>query len=332
MEDIKAQLRQVLAQRAEAAPAAVDLGAASRARARRHRFRRRAVAACLGIAGVFALVVGVTTVPALLRGSGPVTHPGGSPSPSATLDGPRIRYAPATAQPTLTFPYTPGFVPDGLPPAGVRRTQTTFLMHQRQREDDRFIKVEVLAAAPTEPPPGLEGAAGQSVPVRGHTGTLTATTDTTGPIQLTWPEKAGQWLNVQSVGVTRADLLRYANELRAQAISGTEAFHFTILPVGLDTIYETIHWNLTLVAPGATSPDTGPVVSLVVTLEAPPPTFGTPVQVGPHAGRIESGRDGLRLAIELGNGAVLEVYSSPGSTEADLVSFGAGITVDLDRI
>jgi len=70
----------------------------------------------------------------------------------------------------------------------------------------------------------------------------------------------------------------------------------------------------------------------VVTLEAAPPTFGTPVQVGPHAGRIENGRDGLRLAIELGNGAVLEVYSSPGSTEADLVSFGAGITVDLDRI
>ena len=51
-----------------------------------------------------------------------------------------------------------------------------------------------------------------------------------------------------------------------------------------------------------------------------------------HHAALLSGRDGLRLAIELGNGAVLEVYSSPGSTEADLVSFGAGITVDLDRI
>jgi hypothetical protein len=343
MGNIADELRVLFADRADDAPPGLELLAAAKARSRRHLIRRRAA-----VAGVVAVAVGASaaTVPLLLQrqpagrpidvGAPPVQASSAKVNPSPSSQPPSsaapIQFATATTQPTVAFPYTPGYTPPGLAKAAVLRTQTDFIMHARQTDDSKYLKLEIHNSEPTlDNIDGVSPASKQSVRVRNRTGTI-ASGDAS---YLYWLEKPGQWLSVQSIGVSRADVLKYAENVRAQTLSGTEPFHFTLLPVGME-VHESLHYNMTF-APIGSGRDGEPVIGLVVTKNSPATPGGTAVQVGTHHGYLVDdsghqllGGNGHELIIDLGSDASMTVDGN--CTDSDLVRFAAGITVDLNQI
>jgi len=337
MASIADELRRLLADQAESAPPGTELLTVTKARSRRRTVRRRAT-----VAGLAALAVAATStaLPALLRGSGPAAPqpvaapqsagPSISPSPTATA----ILFAPATVQPTVSFPYRPTYTPPGLPAANVLRTQTDFLMHMRQTDDSHWLKTEVHTTQPVvNGISGLEQSTTQAQQVRGKAGTLATAAGTPQTLYLFWPEKPGLWLSVQAVGVSRADVLRYAEGLREQPLSGTEAIRFALVPVGM-RIHESLHTSMTFARPGATNLDGNePAIGVLVNKVGQlPSTGGTQVQVGAHRGYLLPGDGGTRqVVVDLGGGSTLEVTAG-GCSDTDLVRFAAGITVDLTNL
>jgi len=327
------ELRQLMADRADAAPTGVGLLAATKHRSRRRLVRRRVAVA--GLAGL-AVAASGTTLPVVL---GALDQPAGPPPaapaapntsastatrpsspPSTRPPAAPIRFTPATTQPTVTFPYSPTFVPPGVPKASVFRTSSDRLIHRRQLDDSHWISVELLQSRPAA------SGTTQAVQVRGHAGTVETSGD--GVTALVWPEKPGVWLCISSVGVSRTDLVRYANGLRELQLSGTEALHFTLVPEGM-VVHETLHWNMTWARAG--SPDNEPEIGVVVNLGAVASHDGTQVPVGNRVGYLVANDDGKQLIVDLG-GATLEVLASNGCSDADLLAFAAGITVDLADI
>jgi len=235
------------------------------------------------------------------------------------------------AQPTVTFPYSPTFVPSGFPPATVIRTNADFLMHARQQDNNKLIRVGLYASEPSFAGlPGLDGAQLESVTVRGHSGSLAAGSGSDAGRFLFWLEKPGQWVAIYAQGVSRADLLRYAEGLRQVPMSNTEAFRYALLPPGL-VIHESLHYNTTF-SPADARGDADPIAGLVVDLNDRSPLTGTRVQVGDHTGYLRTSDGGGReLVVDLGNHTTLSITFA-GLNDTDLVRFGAGVTVDLSNI
>ena len=337
MHDIADELRQVLADRAQDAPPGLELSAGAKQRARRRATRHRV--AYTGLAA-FAVVVGASAIPVLLHDNRTQVHPGGSPATTGPPVTPTaspapacaVRFASATGQPTVSFPYRPTFVPAGLAPASVLRTYADFIMHARQLDDGVWLKVERHDSAPVlADVPGLSTAPPQSVRIRGHAGKLATGDGET--IYVYWQETPDTWLSINSVGVSRADVLRYADGLRAETLSGTEAYHFVLVPVDMD-LHESLHYSMTF-APTSATPETAePLIGVTVDKAGTtqPPPGSTPVQVGALTGHISTQDGGRNVLVDLPGGAKLEVIVPAGCADADLIAFAAGITVDLNSI
>ncbi len=333
MWNLETEVRTLLASQAESAPSGVELLTEVKHRSRHKRIVRRA-----GIAGLVAIAVlaSVGAVPAFLRGSAHSSIQVGalpsasSPPPSSSSTAPTtLQLEPVISQPTVTFPYHPTFVPAGFPPATVIRTRSDFLLHARQLDNSKLIRVGVGATKPSlADAPNLAGAKLQPVTVRGHAGSIAAGGGSNPARFLFWQEKPGVWVNIYSTGVGRSDLLRYAEGLRQGTLQNTEAFRYTLLPPGL-VIHESLHYNTTFSPTGA-PPDAEPIGGLVVTLNSPTPT-GTPVQVGNHTGYFDTADGGRELLVDLGHHVVLSVGFA-GLSDADLIRFAAGVTVDLSNI
>ncbi len=333
MWNLENEVRSLLTDTAESAPSGVQLLTAVKQRSRHKVIVRRA-----SVTGLVAITVGVTAaaVPVALRGSaahlgqvGGTSSGPPAPSPSPTASG-TLQLEPVTSQPTVTFPYHPTFVPAGLPPATVIRTASDFLMHSRQLDDSKLIRVGVGTAKPSlADAPNLAGAKLQPVTVRGHAGSIAAGSGRNPARFLFWQEKPGQWLNIYSVGVGRSDLLRYAEGLREGTLKNTEAFRYALLPPGM-VIHESLHYNATFSPEGA-APDADPIGGLVVTLNNTDPPTGTRVQVGNHTGYLNTADGGRELLVDLGNHVIFSVGFA-GLSDADLIRFAAGITVDLSNI
>lgn len=336
---IEEELRGTLAEWAETAPTGVELLAATKVRSRQRLVRRR-----VAVAGVAVLTVGASgaAVPLLMRGSVHGHSPqAGSQAASRTLPTPPASAPPSAVgvvlvsvkggQPTVTFPYTPTFIPTGLPRGAVLRTNSDLLMHMRQLDNSHWLKVEVHASQPsTSDVPGLTAPTSQPVQVRGQNGVIVTGHGSGASTFLYWQEKPGTWLSITSVGVSRTDLLQYAEGLRATPLSHTEAIHFALLPYGM-VIHESLHWSMTFSpadAPASADPPVGVAVSKRGDLPGP---GATPVTVGKHKGYLVT-QDGSRsLIVDLGGGSTMEVIAG-GLSDTDLVAFGAGITVDLSQI
>jgi len=334
MHDIADELRRVLADRALEAPPGLELPSAAKDRARRRATRNRVTYAGLA---TLAVVIGASAVPMLLHDNRPQQHPGGSPattgppttSPASAC---AVQFASATTQPTVSFPYTPTFVPTGLPPASVLRTYADFIMHARQLDDGVWLKVERHDAAPVlADVPGLSTAPPQSVRIRGHAGKLATGDGQT--IYVYWQETSDTWLSIHSVGVSREDVLRYADGLQATPLSGTEAYHFDLVPVDMD-LHESLHYSMTFAPSSATPATTEPLIGVTVDKAGTtqPPPGSTAVQVGSNPGHLSTQDGGRNVLVDLPGGAKMEVSVPIGCADADLVSFAAGITVDLNSI
>ncbi len=333
MRNLENDLRTLLADEAESAPTEVQLLTAVKQRSRHKAIARRA-----GVVGLVAITVGAiaVAVPAVLSGSAQhsrqlgVSSSASPPSRLSSTAPATLQLEPVANQPTVTFPYHPTFVPAGFPPATVIRTQSDFLLHARQLDNSKLIRVGVDATKPSlADAPNLAGAKLQPVTVRGHTGSI-ATGGGPNPARLLfWPEKPGLWLDIYSVGVSRSDLLRYAEGLRQGTLKNTEAFRYALLPPSL-VIHESLHYNTTF-SPADAPPDADPIGGLVVTLDNPTPPTGTRVQVGNHTGYLNTADGGRELLVDLGQHAILSVTFA-GLSDADLIRFAAGVTVDLSNI
>jgi hypothetical protein len=232
-----------------------------------------------------------------------------------------------TTQPTVTFPYTPTFVPAHFPAATVIRTESDFLLHARQADDSKLIRVGVGATQPTlASAPGLDKAKLNPVTVRGHAGKLASRG---GRQFLFWQEKPGEWLGIFSVGVTRGGLLQYAEGLQHRTLKNTEALRYSLLPPGL-VIHESLHYNATF-SPAGAPPDADPIGGAMVMLNDSAPHTGTRVKVGTHTGHLSTTDGSRQLVVDLGNHTTLTVGFG-GLDDADLIRFAAGITVDLSSI
>jgi hypothetical protein len=333
--DLENDVRTLLADQAQSAPSGVRLLTAVRKRSRRMAIARRA-----GVGGLVAIAVAASAVavPMALRGLAQHSNQVGSapsgglpsPSPSSTEQA-SLRLEPVTTQPTVTFPYSPTFVPTGFPPATVIRTRSDFLMHARQQDNNKLIRVGIDASKPSFAGlPGLDGAKLESVTVRGHAGTIATGRGSNPGRFLFWQEKPGQWVEIYTAGVSRTDLLRYAEGLRQVPLRNTEAFHYALLPPGL-VIHESLHYNTTF-SPADAPKDADPIGGLVVILDDQSPLTGTRVQVGDHSGYLRTSDDGGReLVVDLGHHTTLSI-SFAGLNDTDLVRFAAGVTVDLSNI
>jgi hypothetical protein len=241
-----------------------------------------------------------------------------------------VQFAPATSQPTVSFPYRPTFVPPGVPPASVFRTYSDFIAHARQLDAGVPLAVHRYDAAPIlAEVDGMETATPQPVQVHGHAGQIAIAGDI---IFVYWKETADTWLGVHSEGVSRTDVLRYADGLQATPLTGTEAYHFDLVPVDMD-LHESLHWSMTFAPSGAGSsaePLIGVTVDKAGTTEPPPGS--TPVQVGPYQGHLSTQDGGRDVLVDLPGGAKMDVIVPEGCADADLIAFAAGITVDLNSI
>ena len=332
--NLENEVRTLLADQAESAPAGVELLTAVKQRSRRKAIARRA-----GVVGLVAIAVAGSAVagPTVLRGTAQHgTQAGGAPSegppsPSQSPAAPSsLRLEPVTTQPTVTFPFSPSFVPAGFPPATVIRTSADFLMHERQ-QDDKLIRVRLDVSQPSFAElPDLDGATVAPVTVRGHAGSLATGTGSDPGRFLFWQEKPGQWLDIYAQGVSRSDLLHYAEGLHQVPLTNTEAFRYALLPPGL-VIHESLHYNTTF-SPADAPADADPIAGVVVDLNDQSPLTGTRVQVGDHTGYLRTADGGGReLVVDLGNNTTLSITFA-GLSDEDLVRFAAGVTVDLTNI
>ena len=333
--NLENDVRALLIDQAESAPTGATLLTAVKQRSRRKTIARRA-----GVSGLVAIaVVGSATAgPMVLGGPGqPGNQVGGPPttgrpSPSQSSATPSsLRLEPVTTQPTVTFPFSPTFVPAGFPPATVIRTSADFLTHARQQDDGKRIRVGIDASTPSfDGLPGLDGANLEPVTVRGNAASLAIGRGSDPGRFLFWQESPGQWVEIYAQGVSRVDLLRYAEGLRQVPLRNTEAFRYALLPPGL-VIHESLHYNATF-SPADAPADADPIAGLVVALNDQSPPTGTRVQVGDHTGYLRTSDGGGReLVVDLGNHTTLSITFA-GLSDTDLVRFGAGVTVDLSNI
>jgi hypothetical protein len=251
----------------------------------------------------------------------PTRTPTASPEPTTTL----LELVAVTTQPTVTFPYSPTFVPDGLPGPAVLRTEVDAIHHSRQLQEDHYLRVEIHSSKPS-PPDALGKAKPQSIQVRGRTGTILVGRGSAAMIFLYWQEKPDQWLSVTSQQVSKADVVTYANGLRERTLTGTEAFHFTLLPADM-VIHESLHYSMTF----SVGDQAGePVLGVLVSKQSQMPADCTPVRVGRHNGCFKTEEGSTSVVVDLGHRTTFQV-GGPLSNE-DLVRLAAGTTVDLNSI
>jgi hypothetical protein len=345
MPDIDEELRSLLADRANRAPTAVALLAGTKARSRQRLVRRRAA-----LSGLTAVAVGasVTATPVLVSAvQGPRVGPDiGAPSATWTPSAPQTPTSgspPAggaqcsleavTRQPTVTFPFRPTVTPPGAPEAAVFSTNRVYLSHRRMIDDAIWISVDQRDRAPV-PSDGAPNWAPSvaSVQVRNRTATLASGESESGALlYLFWQEKPGLWLTVTAVGVDRTNLLRYADGLREEPLSDTEAYRFALLPAGL-TIVESLHWSMVLgwLVDGQRNTDR-PEFGVTVTSEYQPGPQAQPVRVGDLDGYLMTEGGARSVYVKRGEWW-LQVIAPSLCTDADTVRMAAGITVDVDGI
>jgi hypothetical protein len=332
MDDLAEDLRQVFAEEAEHAPPGLSLLATTHAR-----YRRRSRRQVVGRGGVIvAAAVAATALGASLLASpagtmtaaGQATPTQSTATPTSTPTQGGLRFVPATSQPTVSFPFSPTFVPAGLPKAAVFRVDIgDYLGHHGQANDRHWIHVQQHAGPPdlTKVPLLPPGAKPQNVTVRGRAGKLVTSSSNGTPLfYLYWSEQGSTWLSVEALGVSRTDVIHYADGLQAKELAHTEAFHFGLLPTGMH-IRESLHWSEVLAGASASDPEIGVAVNLSGQL----PNTGEAVRVGSHNGRLTSGGENLELQVQIGPSVILVVILPPDTSKTDAIAFAAAITVNL---
>lgn len=145
-------------------------------------------------------------------------------------------------------------------------------------------------------------------------------------VKVTWQERPGQWVVVESPTLEEAEVIRYAKDLRPEPQPIPMPLTFTWLPAGT---------SVAATSDGATdefvvfADSTGKTISVHRTGNEVG-KVGTPIQVGDRTGLLSTMNSVTILWVPLpGHGYLsVSVPDAVGFTQEDLVRFTQGITND----
>jgi hypothetical protein len=345
--NIDSMLRQTLHSHADEAPPSAGLLDAAQARAHRRRSRHAIVAAAVAVgAGLVAVSIpfGASvgegpTVP----GSGPPTFP-----PVALVE-------PSFELPS--FPFTPGWVPDGVEAQSVTYDSFGFprkgffdsesngvvempggnlgLAYEFSMEIwERGLEVAIHSEDPTV---ALEGLAPEPITVHGRPGKRYQVADVD-EVVVAWQHEPDQWVTVWGLGIDAQEVERYSQELEETPIRPQAPFTFGLLPAGVQLTGFGPDWmrfhgengvgvtvSLVQNAPAAVPPGSpAPTPTGEIDGQSPPPPQPTVIVVGGRTAALYEWSEGPELHIDLGDDWVLEVWSTRLNPD-DLVRIAEGI-------
>ncbi|MBP2324875.1 hypothetical protein JOF56_005260 [Kibdelosporangium banguiense] len=286
--------------------------------------RRRSRNGWIGATAAAVVAAGVAT-PYLLQAGGP--GPGGQldvaaspvvPTTSSPANAGKLVPGPA---PSLgTFPFTPGKAHAyrlGRQGAGTKLTSSSNNRHIPSGPD-------VYVVSDPKLPTDGQATGSTTTTVRGMSATVTRMKD---KVKVTWQEKPGQWVVVESGVVPEADVVRYAQELRPDPQPIPMPLDFAWLPAGM---------KVAATSDGAVDEsvafasekggDSGPII--VSRTGNDVGKVGDPVSVGDRTGLVSHQNGVTILWVPLpGHGNLsIDVPDALGFTQADLVQFAQGIS------
>lgn len=317
-------LRETMRAHADDAPPDTGLGSAARQRAQRRRTHQVLAGGVTALAAVVAVAVAVP----------PLVQPGPDGPPPGTLAPPDFDLP--------EFPFTPGWVPDGVPddPDVMLRPEATRyamdesdyaieLVHGDVGPSGELDQVPITVAIYRTDPherPLLDPRQMEEVTVRGVPGRFGSWE---GHSDLIWADQPDRWVRVIGrPGVSRADLFRYAEELKAQPLPVTTPLTLAVAPTGAE---------VTRVNPSAFHlrvPGGHPRM-VWLDLHDPAERFLLPgrrtaTEVGGRpAELVRDGAGNLGLSIRVRSDLMLTI-SHWKYGEANLRAFAAGVTVTPD--
>jgi hypothetical protein len=195
--------------------------------------------------------------------------------------------------------------------------------HYSAKDPDRGADV-TISASPGRPVFGAATGPVTEVPrtVGGRPATLrTVQVRPAAQLSLYWADADGRWVRVDTDDtLTDAQFVQLAAALAGGGPSVAQPFRFELAPEGM--VLDTSSPTTVVFRPVAGA------ARVVCELVLPPPSAGTPVTVGPHAGRILRTAEGVTLLVPLTDPAAtlrVRVPAEYAVTDADLVRFAAGI-------
>lgn len=337
------EVRGTLLAHADHAPDGAGMLEAVGHRARRLELRRRVGTAAAAVVATVTVLIGTPYLLAPLRPG----HNQGAGSPSASTTGPSTTPTPGAtsssvpswpstvqlvpaALPLVTFPLTPQWVPPGIGEATVGRNDY----------DVRLVYLWpssylITNVGPELVPPEWQPTTTQSTTVGSRPATLTTGTTSDGKpaVRITWQLPDRRWVDLQSSGtLTKADVKRFADNLRSQPLTRPLPFTLALVPAGYQVIFQELHPELTpyefyfAMAPTANLDEPTTWISVRRTADDAKPTGGQPVQVGPDPGEITvaDGRISLTVHRPGFDFVVGEADHGPLSID-DLIRFAIGV-------
>jgi hypothetical protein len=306
-------VRSALRRHADQAPAAGNLLTAVHARSRRLARRRR-----IGTAA--AMLLAVLAIPAL----GLAVRPAPAPVRPANPDAVRL-VPPSFATPV--FPFRPGVTPTGgLAAPVVTLAGGDLVAYYAAKDPVRGADVTIRVSPR---PPTFAELADQLGPVhttaqqvRGHPATLrTVVVAPAHRLSLSWPERPGQWVRVDTDDtLTDAELVGFADALAPAAVPVVTPLRFEVVPAGM-------HLDTSSRSAMALAPD-GASEGVDCVLVAHRPVTGRTLQ------RTAAGVTVTVALAERGVTLLVQVPARYPISDADLLRFAAGIhlTADADPL
>jgi hypothetical protein len=147
-------------------------------------------------------------------------------------------------------------------------------------------------------------------------------------VKVTWQERPGQWVVVESYTLPEAEVIRYAQDLRPEPQPIPMPLNFAWLPAGMSVVTTSDGATDESVAFAPASPDgTGKTISINRNGNEVG-KVGTPIQVGDRTGLLSTMNNVTILWVPLpGHGNLsVAVPDAVGFTQEDLIRFTQGIT------
>lgn len=354
--NIDSMVRETLRSHAGDAPTSAGLLVAARSRARRRRVRRTGMVAVVA-AGVVALATQI--------------------SYGASVDGPIVAES-ATRQPVTlaarsfdlpSFPFTPGWVPDGVPSAprvlyfsqlerfsslAVPSGEASFsegtdgpelpradltLSHISPDGRDGLALLVSIHSLDVHPYYRSIAVDQQQLTVLDRPATRYVFDDQSELI--VWLHEPGMWVTVSGSGVPPEDVERYANELTDEPVPVSIPFTFDVLPADMDLTWIDYRamdfadtnegWLFIGVMPDwGDASDSGETVPASPDDESEPMPETTSIDFNGRQSVLSEGENGSVLLVPLGQDLVLEVRGTLNSDDLLRVAEGMELTPDAD--
>jgi hypothetical protein len=319
--DLEGRVTAVLYAEAGAAPPAGDLLAGVHARAR-VRSRRRAaftgtVAVLVIAAGAAVVSIGAGRNTDTLRPPTQFAHPGADPLV-------------AGAAPALQFPYSPGWLPDGVattPQLSLTDSGLQALWNDATPGQDGALPGVALWSADRDVSLRGDGVTRRPTTFAGHAAVLASTQ---GLVSLGWEQAPGSWrvVDVENRFASEANARHVASALVEKPVVGTSPYTMTLVPRDSVLARWTTYGWWTFVAKDELAswrddPAPNAVLLMARRLSDASAGHGDAVVVQGHSARIsQDAHDGWTLTIQLNDKTVLVVTAPASWSREDVLRLG----------